>query len=637
MSNTSTPKSQPVVTTPTPTPVATTPTAVVTTPQPGAGATPKPPSASLYVGDLSVDVTEAMLFEIFNAVGPVHSIRVCRDSLTRRSLGYAYVNFHSVVDAERALHSLNTSVIMHRPCRIMWSQRDPSVRKSGAGNIFIKNLDTAIGHKELYDHFSEYGSILSCKVALNETGGSKGYGFVHFENKAAADLAIEKMNNKKVGTKEVYVGFFIPRKMRVQHIEQSWTNVYVKDVDPEISLDEFKLLFEKFGPVNSPLIKRDHEKTGFPTDFGFVNFVNHEDAKAAVEALNGRKLGNKNITCCRAMKRFERETRLKSDWEQQKFNKYNGINLYVKHIEDEVDEETLRREFSAFGEVKSCKIPVDEKGSSKGFGFVCFSTPEEAQKAIIGLNSKILHKKPLFVALHESKEVRKQKLAHRHNLAMTKNIRGVQQQMYSPQGQGMFYPNGAGGFPYPQQVLPMQQQQRGWPGPQQFQPMSPTNYMAGMMGARSGGARGGANGGANVGNTGGAGGNTGGVGGAGAGRQQQQRPGNNNRQQGTGNRRSQQHMGGPIDGGLHDFTLAQLLQFPHEQQKLLLGERLYPLIVPTHGALAGKITGMFLDSGWTTEELLSLIHDEHKLQQKISNAIEVLHRAQTTDQEENNV
>jgi polyadenylate-binding protein len=72
-----------------------------------------------------------------------------------------------------------------------------------------------------------------------------------------------------------------------------------------------------------------------------------------------------------------------------------------------------------------------------------------------------------------------------------------------------------------------------------------------------------------------------------------------------------------MDGGLHDFSLAQLQQFPPEQQKLLLGERLYPLIVPSHGTLAGKITGMFLDSGWTTEELLSLIHDEHKLQQKV--------------------
>jgi polyadenylate-binding protein len=231
--------SSPVVT---PSPTTTVAPNNASSTQPGAT---KPPSASLYVGDLSVDVTEAMLFEIFNAVGSVHSIRVCRDSLTRRSLGYAYVNFHSVVDAEKALHTLNTSPIMHRPCRIMWSQRDPSIRKTGVGNIFIKNLDPSIGHRELYDHFSDFGSILSCKVALNEGGQSKGYGFVHFESEKAAQLSIEKMNNKKIGSKEVYVGIFIPRKQRAQVIEQSWTNVYVKDLDPEITDDEFRQVFRK--------------------------------------------------------------------------------------------------------------------------------------------------------------------------------------------------------------------------------------------------------------------------------------------------------------------------------------------------------------------------------------------------------
>lgn len=61
---------------------------------------------------------------------------------------------------------------------------------------------------------------------------------------------------------------------------------------------------------------------------------------------------------------------------------HQGSNIYVKNIDDDVTDDDLREHFSQCGMITSAKLMRDTKGISKGFGFVCFSTPEEANKAV---------------------------------------------------------------------------------------------------------------------------------------------------------------------------------------------------------------------------------------------------------------
>lgn len=381
----------------------------------GAGASY--PLASLYVGDLHEDCTEAMLFEKFSTAGPVLSIRVCRDMITRRSLGYAYVNFQQPNDAERALDTMNFDVMKQKPIRIMWSQRDPSLRKSGVGNVFIKNLDKSIDNKAMYDTFSAFGNILSCKVANDETGSSKGYGFVHFETEEAARNAISKVNGMLLNSKKVYVGRFIPRAEREKELGEKakmYTNVYVKNFGEDMNEEDLYKMFEPHGKITSHRVITGED--GKSKGFGFVAFEESEDAETAVNALNGKDINGKILYVGRAQKKGERQAELKKKFDAMKIERINrthGVNLYIKNLDDCIDDERLRKEFMPYGTITSAKV-MTEDGRSKGFGFVCFNLPEEATRAVTEMNGRILVAKPLYVALAQRREDRKAQLASQY-------------------------------------------------------------------------------------------------------------------------------------------------------------------------------------------------------------------------------
>ncbi|PIO38455.1 hypothetical protein AB205_0188250 [Aquarana catesbeiana] len=213
---------------------------------------------------------------------------------------------------------MNFDVIKGKPIRIMWSQRDPSLRKSGVGNVFIKNLDKSIDNKALYDTFSAFGNILSCKVVCDENG-SKGYAFVHFETQDAADRAIEKMNGMLLNDRKVFVGRFKCRREREAELgakAKEFTNVYIKNFGEDMDDERLKETFSKYGKTLSVKVMTD--PSGKSKGFGFVSFEKHEDANKAVDDMNGKDVNGKVMFVGRAQKKVERQAELKRRFEQLK-------------------------------------------------------------------------------------------------------------------------------------------------------------------------------------------------------------------------------------------------------------------------------------------------------------------------------
>ncbi|KAH1078540.1 hypothetical protein AAZX31_19G173800 [Glycine max] len=368
--------------------------------------------ASLYVGDLHPDVSDSHLVDAFSEFKSLASVRVCKDSSTGKSLCYGYLNFVSPQDAIRAIELKNNSTLNGKAMRVMWSRRDPDARKSAIGNLFVKNLPESIDNAGLQDIFKKYGNILSSKVVTSEDGKSKGYGFVQFESEESSKVAIEKLNGYTVADKELYVGKFVKKSDRIlPGPDARYTNLYMKNLDLDVSEATLQEKFSSFGKIVSLVIAKDNN--GMSKGFGFVNYDNPDDAKKAMEAMNGSQLGSKILYVARAQKKAEREQILHHQFEEkqkEQILKYKGSNIYVKNIDDHVSDEELRDHFSACGTITSAKIMRDDKGISKGFGFVCFSTPEEANKAVNTFHGFMYHGKPLYVALAQRKEDRKAQL-----------------------------------------------------------------------------------------------------------------------------------------------------------------------------------------------------------------------------------
>lgn len=177
-------------------------------------ATPPPASqgSKLYVGNLPWTCDSAQLAEICQDVGVVEAVEVIYDQETGRSRGFAFVTMASNADAQAVINALDGTDLGGRALRVNYPQsnrdkprferserRAPAAggyrRPDDPNKLFVGNLAWGCDEGTLHQLFSDFGKVVEAKIVYDkDSGRSRGFGFVTFENASEVNTAMENLD-----------------------------------------------------------------------------------------------------------------------------------------------------------------------------------------------------------------------------------------------------------------------------------------------------------------------------------------------------------------------------------------------------------------------------------------------------------
>ena len=268
--------------------------------------------------------------------------------------------------------------------------------------LFAADLPDDTCEEDLYGFFTGY-KMISSKVIQNINNT---YAFVTFETSADAERARRELNGVTIQARYSSGINKISKPVRLCRYESKSgmsnidprCNLLVKNLSPQVSAHMLWNTFIKFGDIRSSKLMIDI--MGESKGFGFISYYRWEDAIKAKDNLDDKELLGKKIKI--------------NFLEKGRRRVVKRNNIYVKEIPKKnfTDKELIEL-FSKFGKINSAIVLKDENGESKGFGFVCFENPEDAEKAKNEMNGKKIFddvEKQLYVSFALKKAERKEEL-----------------------------------------------------------------------------------------------------------------------------------------------------------------------------------------------------------------------------------
>ncbi|KAH8158383.1 hypothetical protein CIB48_g9869 [Xylaria polymorpha] len=171
---------------------------------------------TVFVQQLAARLRTKELKEFFEKVGPVNEAQIVKDRISGRSKGVGYVEFKNE-DSVTAALQLTGQKLLGIPVivQLTEAEKNRQVRStdgSGHGNsvpfhrLYVGNIHFSITEQDLQNVFEPFGELEFVQLQKDDTGRSRGYGFVQFRDADQAREALEKMNGFDLAGRPIRVG-----------------------------------------------------------------------------------------------------------------------------------------------------------------------------------------------------------------------------------------------------------------------------------------------------------------------------------------------------------------------------------------------------------------------------------------------
>ncbi len=160
---------------------------------------------TLHISNLDNKVDEEILYELFIQCGPVVSLHLPKDKVTKTHQGFAFLEFRNESDCNYAIKIMNLIKVYGKPIKLSKASTDKRITNIGA-NIFVGNLSKDIDDKILRNIFSNFGTVVNLRLIEDKTK-TKQHALIDYSSFESSDNAIKSMNEQMLYGKKLVVEY----------------------------------------------------------------------------------------------------------------------------------------------------------------------------------------------------------------------------------------------------------------------------------------------------------------------------------------------------------------------------------------------------------------------------------------------